>query len=60
MKAHLKSMGSNKNSSTRKVCNDTGLPQEMNKQTNKQKSQINNLNLHLKELEKEEQKIPQS
>ena len=25
-----------------------------------EKSQINNLNLHLKELEKEEQKIPQS
>ena len=39
-------MGQSKSSSERDVYSDTGLPQE--------KSQINNLSLHLKELEKEE------
>ena len=53
-----KTYGVQQSSSKREVCNDTGLPQEMNKQTNKQKSQINNLNLHLKKLKKEEQAKP--
>ena len=41
------SMGCSKSSSKRKVHSNTVLPQE----TNKQKSQINNLIFHLKELE---------
>ena len=45
-----KAMGQSKSSSKREVYSDTGLPQE--------KSQINNLSLHLKELEKEEQTKP--
>ena len=47
-------MGHCKSSANGKVHNNTGLPQE----TNKQKSQINNLTLHLKQLEKEEVKNP--
>ena len=47
-------MGHCKSSAKGKFHNNTGLPQE----TNKQKSQINNLTLHLKELEKEERKNP--
>ena len=43
-------MGYNKSSSKREVYSNTILPQE--------KSQINNLTLHLKELEKEEQTKP--
>ena len=45
-----KAMGQSKSSSKREVYSDTGLPQE--------KSQINNLSLHLKGLEKEEQTKP--
>ena len=44
-----KPMGCSKSSSKREVYSDTILPQKQ------EKSQINNLNLHLKELEKEEQ-----
>ena len=44
-----KSMGCSKSSSKREVYSDTILPQKQ------EKSQINNLNLHFKELEKEEQ-----
>ena len=48
MEAQLsKSTGCSKSSTVRKVCSDTGLAQE-------EKSQINNLNIYLKELEKEE------
>ena len=42
-------MGYSKNCSKREVYSHTSLPQEQ------EKSQINNLTLHLKELEKEEQ-----
>ena len=53
MKAEwFKSMGCDKSSSKRKVHSDTSLPQKQ------EKSQINNLTLHLKELEKEEQTKP--
>ena len=45
-------MGCSKSSSKREVYSITVLPQE------KEKSQINNLTLHLKELEKEEQTKP--
>ena len=45
-------MGCSKSSSKREVYSNTILPQET------KKSQINNLNLHLKQLEKEEQKNP--
>ena len=45
-------MGCSKNSSNREVYSNTSLPQET------RKSQINNLTLHLKELEKEEQTKP--
>ena len=41
-------MGQCKSSAKRKVHSNTGIPQE--------KSQINNLTLHLKQLEKEEMK----
>ena len=41
-------MGCSKSSSKREICSNTILPQE-------KKNQINNINLHLKELEKEEQ-----
>ena len=43
-------MGRSKSSSKREVYSDTSLSQET-----KKKSKINNLNLHIKELEKEEQ-----
>ena len=43
-------MGCSKGSSKREVYSNTILPQET--------SQINNLTLHLKQLEKEEQKNP--
>ena len=43
-------MGCSKSSSKREVYSNTILPQET------RKSQINNLTLHLKQLEKEEQK----
>ena len=46
-------MGHSKSSSKGKVYSNTGLPQETRK-----KSQINNLTLHLKQLEKEEMKNP--
>ena len=45
-------MGHRKSSFKREVHSDTGLPQET------KKSKINNLTLHLKELEKEEQTKP--
>ena len=45
-------MGHSKNHAKGKVHSDTGLPQEI------RKSQINNLALHLKQLEKEEMKNP--
>ena len=47
-------MGHCKSNAKGKIHSNTGLPQE----TNKQKSQINNLTLHLKQLEKEEMKNP--
>ena len=45
-------MGHGKNSPKGKVHSNTGIPQEPIK------SQINNLTLHLKQLEKEEMKTP--
>ena len=42
-----------KSSAKRKVHSNTGIPQETRK-----KSQINNLTLHLKQLEKEEMENP--
>ena len=45
-------MGCSKSSSKREVYSNTVLPQEQ------EKSQINNLTLHLKQLEKEEQNKP--
>ena len=45
-------MGHCKSSAKGKIHNITGLPQET------RKSQINNLTLHLKQLEKEEMKNP--
>ena len=50
---HDDPMGCSKSSCKREVYNNTILPQET------RKSQINNLTLHLKQLEKE-QKTPQS
>ena len=51
-------MGHCKSSAKGKDHSNTGIPQETqekNKQTNKQKkTQVNNLTLHLKQLEKEE------
>ena len=49
----LKSMGHSKNSSKGEVCSDKDLSQETST-----KSQMNNLTLHLKELEKEENQSP--
>ena len=46
-------MGYCKSSAKGKVHSNTGIPQE-----NKTKSQINNLTLHLKQLEEEEMKKP--
>ena len=46
-------MGCSKSRSKREVYNNTSLPQETT-------SQINNLTLHLQELEKEEQKNPKA
>ena len=45
-------MGHCKSSAKGKVHSNTGIPQE------RRKSQINNLTLHLKQLEKEEMKNP--
>ena len=45
-------MGLSKSSAKGKVHSNTSLPQEI------KKSQINNLTLHLKQLEKEEMKNP--
>ena len=45
-------MRNNKNSSKRYAHSNTGLPQET------RKSQINNLSLHLKELDEEEKMKP--
>ena len=45
-------MGYCKSSAKGKVHSNTGLPQEM------RKSQINNITVHLKQLEKEEMKNP--
>ena len=47
-----KSMGCSKNSSKREVYSNTTLPQETRKTSNRQPT------LHLKQLEKEEQKNP--
>ena len=47
-----KPMGHGKNSAKEKVHSNRGLPQKQ------EKSQINNLTLHLKQLEKEEMKNP--
>ena len=44
-------MGCSKSSSCREVHSDTGLPQKQ------EKSQINNLTYHIKQLEKEEKKL---
>ena len=44
-----------KSSTKRELYSNTGLPQETRK-----KSQINNLTLHLKKLEKEEQMNPKA
>ena len=46
-------MGHNKSSAKRKVHSNTGIPQRK-----QEKSQINNLTLHLKQLEKEEMEKP--
>ena len=46
-------MGCSKSSSKREVYRNTILPQKTRK-----KVQINNLNLHVKKLDKEEQKNP--
>ena len=46
-------MGFSKSSTKRKVHNNTSLPQET-----RETSITNNLTLHLKQLEKEEQKSP--
>ena len=54
MKTQLsKSMGHSKSSSKKEVYSDTDLPQEMRKISK------NNLTSYLKELEKEEQAMPQ-
>ena len=45
-------MGFSKSSAKGKVHNNTGLPQKQ------ERNQINNLTLHLKQLEKEEMKHP--
>ena len=45
-------MGHYKNSAKRKVHSNTGIPQKT------RKNQINNLTIHLKQLEKEEMKNP--
>ena len=50
---NTKLMGHCKSSAKRKVHSNTGIPQETRK-----KSQINNLTVHLKQLEKEETKNP--
>ena len=50
-----KPVGHCKSSAKGKVHSNTGLPQET-----KRKSQINNLTLHLKQLEKEEMKNPRA
>ena len=47
-------MGHYKSSAKRKVHSNTGIPQET------RKSQINNLTLHLKQLEKEELENPRA
>ena len=47
-------MGHCKSNAKGKIHSNTGLPQE----TNKQKSQINNLTLHLKQLENGEMRNP--
>ena len=54
-------MGHSKGSPERDVHRDTGLPKQTNKQTNKNKNkpetfQINNLTLHLQELEGQQQR----
>ena len=46
-------MGHCKSSAKGKVHSNTGIPQEI------RKSQINNLTLHLKQLEKEEMRNPE-
>ena len=48
-----KTMGHCKSSAKGKVHSNTGIPQET------RKSQINNLTLHLKKLEKEEMRNPE-
>ena len=48
------SMGSRKSNSQREVYSHTGLHQQI------EKSQVNNLTYHLKELEKEEQENPKN
>ena len=49
---HPKPVGHCKSSAQGKVHSNTGIPQEI------RKSQINNLTVHLKQLEKEEMKNP--
>ena len=49
-----KPVGHCKSSAKGKVHSNTGIPQE----TNKQKSQINNLTLQLKQIEKKKRRIP--
>ena len=53
MKTQPKIVGHYKSSVKRKVHSNTGIPQET-----KKKSQINNLTLHLKQLEQEEMENP--
>ena len=50
-------MGCSKGSSKREVYSNTILPQETKKKK-KKKHRVDNLNLHVKQLEKEEQKKP--
>ena len=51
-----KSMGGNKSSPKREIYSNTILPQETNKK--KKTHQIDNLTLHLKQLEKKNKKPP--
>ena len=51
-------MGHCKSSAKGKGHSNTDLPQETRKKKKQEKSQINNLTLHLKQLKKEEMKNP--
>ena len=51
-------MGFSKSSAKGKVHSNTSLPKKKKRKERKRKSQINNLTLHLKQLEKEKMKNP--